>query len=1094
MNAVNLVITADGQGAIQVLQKTENAMKTLKSSAEQLTSALPSLNGTFRSLIGSLSTLYASFKAFETLKESATLAARVETLGIVMQTVGKNAGYSKAEVEAYSEGVRKMGITTQEAQQSIIRMMQAHLDLTKSQELARVAQDAAVIGNINSSEALQRLMHGIITLQPEILRTVGITVEFESAYKKFAESAGRTAESLSSQEKQQIALNLVLERGKDIAGSYGAAMGTVGKLMTSLPRFIEEVKLKFGELFSPALGILVEGTIEKFKSWERTLAELKASGDIARWADNIKTGFAVAVGSIDNLWKAAKTCVSIIYDLKEALIAASVAIGSYYTAQMIIAAVQTGKLITQIKDLITVVEILAYRSFTALLTPAGLVAAALGALTYVTINHYQEQRAAELEMENFKKSLSTFSADAKTQEMIDHLEILALEIEAVGGRSDETRQKIEMLKRVMSGGQAGTEAEMWKGIVHYGDIGGGKPLPAPTPDLKKIKDTNKRIEEEIAKLTMTEIEYIHHRAKEFEKEGADKVLVSKWTTAQLAKYWAEYDEKSQERIKKAYEEEQKLADKIVLLNLQTKNKLFDLDAEHQAKQMEWSAKAGLLNEETLARKKNELQIQALKNKEAETNLALQQLGYAEDMLYPTERMLELLKDKEVIVRQILHTEESLAFEIFDIQIAKQKELNDLLKQQADNKKKGYDDTWAQMMDMANQVGGEAGVGLGKLGSSLKGIADIGMGKDAASQRYQAALEEWNAIKALNEQGYIDEFTQLQSYNQMKLAEEQMHQQQRLSIISNSFGMMAGAAQAFYALSGQQNKTFFNVYKAFAIAQTTIDTYQAAVAAYKAMAGIPIVGPALATAAAAAAIAFGMARVAAIASMQPGGGAATAAVPSGGGGYSYSTPTTNTWQQTEKTNERPLVVNVYVSGATNSKEVIISDIIKTLKSEQLNATVAHSGWFVGSTPQIVRSVPSYIFNTAPRLHDGYDPAREYPAILEKGEIVIPNKVPAPIKNFIREIVYSETTQPSIVQMIDFNTAPRLHDGYDPGGYNQLKIYQLDTQNADYKEINNNKTINVINHFHISGNVVDHDAFAREMIPSIQKAVEDGMRVN
>jgi len=35
--------------------------------------------------------------------------------------------------------------------------------------------------------------------------------------------------------------------------------------------------------------------------------------------------------------------------------------------------------------------------------------------------------------------------------------------------------------------------------------------------------------------------------------------------------------------------------------------------------------------------------------------------------------------------------------------------------------------------------------------------------------------------------------------------------------------------------------------------------------------------------------------------------------------------------------------------------------------------------------------------------------------------------------------------------------------------------------------------VIN-LHIAGNVVDHDAFAREIIPSIQKAVEDGMRVN
>jgi len=364
--------------------------------------------------------------------------------------------------------------------------------------------------------------------------------------------------------------------------------------------------------------------------------------------------------------------------------------------------------------------------------------------------------------------------------------------------------------------------------------------------------------------------------------------------------------------------------------MQTKNKLFELEAAHQAKQLEWSAKAGLINEETLARKKNELQVKALQNKQAETTLALEQLGYAEDMLYPTERMLELLKEREITGRQILHTEESLAFEIFDIHISKQKELNELIKNQQNARQKGYDDIWTQMMDMANQVGGEAGQGLGKLGSSIKGIADIGMGNDPASQRYQAALNEWNAIKALSEQGYIDEFTQLQTYNQMKLAEEQMYQQQRLSIISNSFGMMAGAAQAFYALSGQQSKTFFNVYKAFAIAQTTIDTYQAAVAAYKAMAGIPIVGPALATAAAAAAIAFGMARVAAIASMQPGGGAATAAVPSGGGGYSYSTPTTNTWETETKQSERPMVVNIHIAGNVVDHDAFAREIIPSIQ--------------------------------------------------------------------------------------------------------------------------------------------------------------------
>lgn len=49
-------------------------------------------------------------------------------------------------------------------------------------------------------------------------------------------------------------------------------------------------------------------------------------------------------------------------------------------------------------------------------------------------------------------------------------------------------------------------------------------------------------------------------------------------------------------------------------------------------------------------------------------------------------------------------------------------------------------------------------------------------------------------------------------------------------------------------------------KAIAVAQTTIDTYQSATAAYKAVVGIPVVGPALAVAAAAAAIAAGIMNV------------------------------------------------------------------------------------------------------------------------------------------------------------------------------------------------------------------------------------------
>lgn len=56
-------------------------------------------------------------------------------------------------------------------------------------------------------------------------------------------------------------------------------------------------------------------------------------------------------------------------------------------------------------------------------------------------------------------------------------------------------------------------------------------------------------------------------------------------------------------------------------------------------------------------------------------------------------------------------------------------------------------------------------------------------------------------------------------------------------------------------------------KAFAIAKATIDTYQSAVAAYKALAGIPVVGPILGGIAAAAAIATGIATVKKIVAVQ-----------------------------------------------------------------------------------------------------------------------------------------------------------------------------------------------------------------------------------
>lgn len=83
-------------------------------------------------------------------------------------------------------------------------------------------------------------------------------------------------------------------------------------------------------------------------------------------------------------------------------------------------------------------------------------------------------------------------------------------------------------------------------------------------------------------------------------------------------------------------------------------------------------------------------------------------------------------------------------------------------------------------------------------------------------------------------------------------------------VSNSLSYTTNNLRAV----AEQWNVFTGLYKTAAIAQATMDTYSSAVSAYKAMVGIPVVGPFLGIAASGAAIAAGLANVQKIASINP----------------------------------------------------------------------------------------------------------------------------------------------------------------------------------------------------------------------------------
>lgn len=100
--------------------------------------------------------------------------------------------------------------------------------------------------------------------------------------------------------------------------------------------------------------------------------------------------------------------------------------------------------------------------------------------------------------------------------------------------------------------------------------------------------------------------------------------------------------------------------------------------------------------------------------------------------------------------------------------------------------------------------------------------------------------------------------------------EDRQQKERMGQTKTFLGSLSG-------LMNTNSKKMFEIGKKAAIAETLINTYTAAMGAYKALASIPIVGPALGAAAAAAVTATGLAQVQNIRAAQFGGGGGAAGV-------------------------------------------------------------------------------------------------------------------------------------------------------------------------------------------------------------------------
>lgn len=159
---------------------------------------------------------------------------------------------------------------------------------------------------------------------------------------------------------------------------------------------------------------------------------------------------------------------------------------------------------------------------------------------------------------------------------------------------------------------------------------------------------------------------------------------------------------------------------------------------------------------------------------------------------------------------------------------------------------------------------------------------------------------------------------------------------RVGQAETAAGAMSNAMQNLYAATGSKHRAMFEAMKAFAIAETVIQTYRAAMGAYAALAPIPVVGPALGAAAAAAAVMAGMARVETIRNTKPGDATGTVgssgrANPSYSGGSPSAYPVPQRSEDADGSGSKTITINIYNPLAEqNWKRLVEDNIIPALK--------------------------------------------------------------------------------------------------------------------------------------------------------------------
>ncbi len=307
------------------------SMGDLQKTSETTQKATDRLSASLEKLVKFAAGLFALNKIVDYTKGFATAAANAQALGMAMEQAGQRAGYSAAEMAKFDRILQNADISISASRQQLTALAAAEADLQKTTQLASAAQNLSITSTKSATEAFKGLTKAILSGHSETLSTMGLTVNFDKAYKELAKTLGKTSSALTENEKVTARMNATLESAAKLTGTYTATMESAVTKWGGIQAMFESLEASLGQITLRPLGDALDAIGVRLREFHAYITELSADGTLQKWGENLSAALAFVANNFNVLLVALTTYVS-AQSLASSIIGKSITEYAKYTS------------------------------------------------------------------------------------------------------------------------------------------------------------------------------------------------------------------------------------------------------------------------------------------------------------------------------------------------------------------------------------------------------------------------------------------------------------------------------------------------------------------------------------------------------------------------------------------------------------------------------------------------------------------------------------------------------------------------------------------------------------------------------------------